>query len=349
MKDNMDVLANMSKVSITKRQRKANYTSHAIDVLVSEVATRRSVLFSRSGMNSTNEHKMREWEKITARMNLVCDTPRSVREIRKKWHTYCSEVRRKAIKRRRQAASHVGTAVHLIPREEKVLGLIPTIDDLVLSADISNSIDIDGASDEESDHEDGVLMIKEELDMNDTFVMSPKSESNASLPVINTYVLQDVATARNAGNMSQRQMPPQPRELEITNVHTQVDQNLSSHIHHMGAPVQPILVVPHNTVYTHSSSYKTASTQATSPEGATSPSQSTDMRLQAEQAQLAVDRERVAVERERLAVERELLVVKRRRLVVEEKKLRLTQELLRQGRGGGMSHTLHSLFGGLLK
>lgn len=341
----------------SKRHRKANYSSYAIDVLVSEVAARQLVLFSRSGRpNASNEHKLREWEKVAARMNLVCNTPRSVREVRKKWHTYCSEVRRKAIKRRRQLESHIGTAIHLDTREEKVLALIATIDDHFLSMDIC---DVDSTSDDESFQTDSVLTIKHELDTDDSFVVSPKSESSASLPIMNTYASQGVTAAVHAGNTPHRRTPPQLRDLEIsdadagadagTHTQAQVNGNFSTSVNHVA---KPILVVPHNTssmVYTHALSYIRNSTPAVPPEDVTNPSQSTDAWLQVEQAKVAMDRDRLAVDQERLALERELLKVKRCRLVVEDKKLKVAQQQLRRGRRGHTSHALYNLFGELLK
>ena len=346
----------------SKRHRKANYSSHAVDVLVSEVAARRSVLFSCSGRpNVSNEAKLREWEKVAARMNQVCDTPRSVREVRKKWHTYCSEVRRKAMRRRRQLESQVGTPIHLDRREEKVLALIPTINNLFLTTSVTDTYDLDSTSDVESVHADGGLTtIKHELDTDDSFVMSPKSESSASLPVVNTYASQGVTPAVHAGNTPHRRTPPQLRDLEITDAganagahtHGQVNSSFSTSVDHMGAPVKPILVVPHNTngiIDAHDSSCRKDPPPVVPPEGVTSASQSPDARLQAGQSNEVADCGRLAIERERLAIERDLLEVKRRRLVVEEKKLKVAQHLLRQARREHTSHAIYSLFGELLK
>ena len=345
----------------SKRHRKANYSSRAVDVLVSEVAARRSVLFSCSNKpNASNELKLREWEKVAAHMNQVCDTPRSVREVRKKWHTYCSEVRRKAMRRRRQLETQVGPVIHLDRREEKVLALIPTINNYFLATNLVDICDLDSISDVESVNGDSVLMIKHELDTDDSFVMSPKSEYSASLPVVNTYASQGVTAAMHAGNTPHQRTPPQLRDLEISDagVHTgtrtqgQVNSDFTTSVDHTRAPVKPILVVPHNTngtINAHASSYIKDPPLVVPPEGVTDASQSCDARLQVGQSKEVADCDRLAIERERLVIERELLEVKRRRLVVEEKKLKVAQHLLRQVRREHTSHAIYSLFGELLK
>ena len=262
-----------------KRLRKANYSSYAVDILVSEVTARQALLFGRSNFSSNNGQKYKEWEKITKRLNTVCETQRSVGEIRKKWHTCCSDVKRKVVQRRVQATTHDGDKVEFTPRDQKVFDIVCSVDNVYLSragvgnfdnvahsagvANIENgdlsagiaNFDRDNVSAEES----GLTMLtpKRELDADDCFVVSAPSIMSTPVPV--------------ASNLVSHSDPPKSGELEITDLRTEVPvtTDLIPPVN-KGSPVQPIMVFPHNDAL--------PSTPAMSTERATKPSESSDLK-----------------------------------------------------------------------
>ena len=264
-----------------KRLRKANYSSYAVDILVSEVTARQALLFGRSNFSSNNGQKYKEWEKITKRLNTVCETQRSVGEIRKKWHTCCSDVKRKVVQRRVQATTpHDGDKVEFTPRDKKVFDIVCSVDNVslsragvgnfdnvahsagvanfengVLSAGIAN-FDRDNVSAEES----GLTMLtpKRELDPDDCFVVS--SPSSEQTPV--------------ARNLVSHSDTSKSGDLEITDVRTEatVTTDLIPPVNKGSSPVHPIIVFPHNGALTNGMK----STPTMPLEGATKLSESSD-------------------------------------------------------------------------
>ena len=264
-----------------KRLRKANYSSYAVDILVSEVTARQALLFGRSSFNSNNGQKYKEWEKITKRLNTVCETQRSVGEIRKKWHTCCSDVKRKVVQRRVQATMHDGDKVEFTPRDQKVFDIVCSVDNVSLSragvgnfdnvalsragvANFDNTGVVSGVANGDMDFVSGgeseltMLTPKREHDTDDCFVVS--TPSSMSTPV--------------ASNLVSRSDPPKSGELEITDVRTEalVTTDLIPPVNKGSSPVHPIIVFPHNGALTNGMK----STPTMPLEGATKLSESGD-------------------------------------------------------------------------
>ena len=264
-----------------KRLRKANYSSYAVDILVSEVTARQALLFGRSSFNSNNGQKYKEWEKITKRLNTVCETQRSVGEIRKKWHTCCSDVKRKVVQRRVQATTHDGDKVEFTPRDQKVFDIVCSVDNVSLSragvgsfdnaalswagvANFDNTGVVSGVANGDRDFVSGgeseltMLMPKRELDTDDCFVVS--TPSSMSTPV--------------ASNLVSCSDPPKSGELEITDVRTEasVTTDLIPPVNKGSSPVHPIMVFPHSGALTNGMK----STPTMPLEGATKLSESSD-------------------------------------------------------------------------
>ncbi|XP_065350079.1 myb/SANT-like DNA-binding domain-containing protein 4 [Cloeon dipterum] len=84
-----------------RRQRKSNFSSAEVEILVREVAARRDVLFGGRGRTSMSNlskssDKMSKWNEIAAAVNGAdCGEKRTVREVRKKWENVVSSFRRK--------------------------------------------------------------------------------------------------------------------------------------------------------------------------------------------------------------------------------------------------------------
>ncbi len=63
-----------------------NFTDFTkIDILLSEIQKRKSVIFSSISSGIKGPAKAKEWEKITSAVNAISPAGRTVTEIKKKW------------------------------------------------------------------------------------------------------------------------------------------------------------------------------------------------------------------------------------------------------------------------
>lgn len=69
----------------TKGRKKRNFADTDIDVLVSEVENRKTILFGSHSSGVTNKRKSVEWQQIVEAVNNVSGTERTMPEIKKKW------------------------------------------------------------------------------------------------------------------------------------------------------------------------------------------------------------------------------------------------------------------------
>lgn len=108
------------------KTKKRNFTDTETEVLVSEVDQRKVILFGSHSSGITNKKKCVEWQHVTAAVNAVGSTNRTVPEIKKKW----SDLKVGAKKRlacHRQSVSATGGgqgAPKLSPLETRMASII---------------------------------------------------------------------------------------------------------------------------------------------------------------------------------------------------------------------------------
>lgn len=71
--------------AITIKRRNLNFNKSEVDVLLSEVKTRKNIILGNHTTGITNKRKYVEWQQITAAVNAVSSTERAVPEVKKKW------------------------------------------------------------------------------------------------------------------------------------------------------------------------------------------------------------------------------------------------------------------------
>uniref|UniRef100_A0AAQ6AJ68 Myb/SANT-like DNA-binding domain-containing protein n=1 Tax=Amphiprion ocellaris TaxID=80972 RepID=A0AAQ6AJ68_AMPOC len=93
--------------SVMAEKRKRNLSETEIEVLVDEVAARKSILFGGHCSGITNKRKGTEWQHIVTSVNSVSSTERTVAEMKKKWSDLKVEAK-KRVACHRQSVSATG-------------------------------------------------------------------------------------------------------------------------------------------------------------------------------------------------------------------------------------------------
>ncbi len=70
-------------MKMASKSKKKNFTSSEIEVLLSEIQKRKSVIFS--SISSGIKGPAKEWEKIMRAVNAFSPVGRTITEIKKKW------------------------------------------------------------------------------------------------------------------------------------------------------------------------------------------------------------------------------------------------------------------------
>ncbi|XP_061179602.1 uncharacterized protein LOC133188240 [Saccostrea echinata] len=110
------------------RKRSPNFSQIEIEILLDEVEKNRAILFSKFSNVSTSSSKKRAWEAICEKINKAnnIDHCRTVEEVKKKWSSYMSETKKKALQNRRETGKTGGgpPPQGLNPTLEKIVRII---------------------------------------------------------------------------------------------------------------------------------------------------------------------------------------------------------------------------------
>lgn len=91
--------------------RNARFSQAACEVIISEVARHKALLFGSLKSNIiTNDKKIRVWKDIAGKVSAVDTCPRSWQEVRKKWADMASRTKKKESQRRRESRRTGGGA-----------------------------------------------------------------------------------------------------------------------------------------------------------------------------------------------------------------------------------------------
>ena len=93
----------MAEESSSRKKRCVNFTPQEFHVLVDEVEANKHILFSAFKDACTAATKQMKWTTIAEKMNLVGGADTTPDEIRRKWTTYQSTIKRKAGEERKSA------------------------------------------------------------------------------------------------------------------------------------------------------------------------------------------------------------------------------------------------------
>ncbi|XP_067245457.1 nuclear apoptosis-inducing factor 1-like [Chanodichthys erythropterus] len=125
----------MAKASGKKR----NFTESELEVLLSEVETRKNILFGTLSSGINNKRKKYEWESLADAVNAVGSESRTVNDLKKKWSDIKVDVKRRtAAHRPRVGRTGGGKGVdELTPFEQRVASIIG---DTLLSGVVSAAV-----------------------------------------------------------------------------------------------------------------------------------------------------------------------------------------------------------------
>ncbi|XP_016341425.1 nuclear apoptosis-inducing factor 1-like isoform X2 [Sinocyclocheilus anshuiensis] len=147
---NESTLAKASRKKMSKTSsKKRNFTESELEVLLSEVETRKNILFGTLSSGINNKRKKNEWDSLADAVNAVGSENRTVNELKKKWSDIKVEVKRRTAAHRQSVGrTGSGTGVdELTPFEQRVASIVG---DTLLSGVVSVAV---GDSDLQDCHE----------------------------------------------------------------------------------------------------------------------------------------------------------------------------------------------------
>ncbi|XP_052464014.1 nuclear apoptosis-inducing factor 1-like [Carassius gibelio] len=125
----------MAKASGKKRK----FTESELEVLLSEVETRKHILFGTLSSGINNKRKKYEWESLAEAVNAVGSESRTVNELKKKWSDIKVDVKRRTAAHR-QSVGRTGSGKgvdELTPFEQRVASIMG---DTLLSGVVSSAV-----------------------------------------------------------------------------------------------------------------------------------------------------------------------------------------------------------------
>ncbi|XP_039526127.1 myb-related transcription factor, partner of profilin-like [Pimephales promelas] len=127
---------------MAKASKKRNFTENELEVLLSEVETRKNVLFGTLSSGINNKRKKKEWESLSEAVNQVGSESRTVNELKKKWSDIKVEVKRRTAAHRQSVGRTGGGtgADELTPFDQRVASIVgDTLISGIVSVDVGDS------------------------------------------------------------------------------------------------------------------------------------------------------------------------------------------------------------------
>jgi len=109
------------------KKKSANFTKAEVDAIISDVETKKEVLFGKLGPGLSGDMKKQAWEEVAAKVNEVgVGEMRMEKAVRKKWTDMASMTKKKESARRREMSATGGgeCAVTMTDAEVKVVELL---------------------------------------------------------------------------------------------------------------------------------------------------------------------------------------------------------------------------------
>uniref|UniRef100_A0A3B1IMG2 Myb/SANT-like DNA-binding domain-containing protein n=1 Tax=Astyanax mexicanus TaxID=7994 RepID=A0A3B1IMG2_ASTMX len=112
---------------MSTRPRKRNFSQDELSHMLEEIEKNQQILFSKARGSSTNREKRQKWEDIGKNISACSTIQRTAMDIKKKWHDFSSQAKKKGAEIRKERAKTGGgqsSIPALSPEEERALAIL---------------------------------------------------------------------------------------------------------------------------------------------------------------------------------------------------------------------------------